>query len=154
MRYPALLFLLAASSTHAAMLEISVTEGGRAPEKFVYELNGERQSLDLRDSHRYSAAFKDKTTNREICREAEYRTGMMMALRDVEKVSGSQYKIEIVGQLSTLEDMEVGEALTCGVNQIPSLVNRAFSDTSVLEIDKTKIMVVDRNVTLLLTIRE
>lgn len=154
MRYTAFLLLLASLSANAATLEVSVAEGNQKPQKYTYTLNGERQRLDLRESHRYNVAFQDKASRKEICREAEYRTGLVVALRDVEKVGETQYKMEVIGQLTNLDGIVNGEAISCGVNQSPSLSNRAFSDTSVLEVNKTKVLVVDRTTTLLLTIKD
>lgn len=153
MRYLALGLLLAAGATNATTLEIAVTEGRSEPQRFSYNLSSDRQTLDLRDSHRYTAAVKDVARKKEICREAEYRTGMLMTLREVEKVSDTQFKIEIIGQTSTLKSLAKGDQLSCGLNQIPDIENRAFSDTSVLEMDRTKAVVVDGKTTLLLTIR-
>lgn len=154
MRYQALLLLIAVGSANAATLEVAVSQGSDEPESYTYQLNGERQTLDLRDSGRYTVAVEDKPRKKDICREAEYRTGMVMTIRDVEKPAKGQYKIELVGQLSNLKALEEKGKLDCGVNMVPVIENSAFSDTSVIEVGKPKAMVVDGKTTLLLTIKE
>lgn len=154
MRFLAIFLLCATSAVNAATLEVSVTEANQLPEKFYFDLGEERQTLDLRGSERYTAAFKDARTGSEICRDAEYRTGMMMTLRNLDMTEENHYQIEIIGQLTTLGNLEKGETLACGTNEIPVLSNKAFSDTSVLEVGKTKVLIVDRQTTMLMTVKE
>ncbi|MPQ69254.1 hypothetical protein [Pseudomonas sp. MWU12-2323] len=154
MRYQALLLLFAVGSANAATLEVAVSQGSNEPKSYTYQLNGESQTLDLRDSTRYTVAVEDKVRKKDICREAEYRTGMVMTIRDVEKPAKGQYKIELVGQLSNLKALEEKGKLDCGVNMVPIIENSAFSDSSVIEEGKTKVLVVDEKTTLLLTIKE
>lgn len=154
MRYKALLLLLAAGSANAATLEVSVSQGSHQTERYTYTLNAERQTLDLRESNRYTVAVQDKVRKKEICREAEYRTGMVMTLREVERPGAGQYKIEVIGQVSSLQSVEEKERLSCGTNMAPVIANSAFSDTSVIEVGKPKAMVVDGNTTLVITVKE
>lgn len=154
MRYQALLLFFAACSAQAATLEVAVSQGSSEPERFTYQLSDERQTLDLRDSGRYTVAIQDAVRKKQICREAEYRTGMVMTLRQVEISEDGHYKIEIVGQVSNLKSIEEEGRLDCGVNMKPVIENTAFSDTSVIEVGRPKAMVVDGKTTLLLTVKE
>tara|TARA_R110002124_G_scaffold128157_10_gene288637 strand:+ start:10694 stop:11158 length:465 start_codon:yes stop_codon:yes gene_type:complete len=154
MRYLLLTLLLAASASNAAHLELTVSEGQTQPTTYTYPLSGDLQSLDLRSDHRYDVAIKDDVRNKEICREADYRTGMMLSLRYVDPSPEGKYQIEILGQISSLSSIDVDATLSCGVNQTPTLEYLAFSETSILEIDKTKVLVIDGQTTLLLTIKE
>lgn len=154
MRYQALFLLIAASSANAATLEVAVSQGSHQPEHYNYQLNSDRQTLDLRDSGRYTVAVNDPARKKDICREAEYRTGMVMTLREIERPAPGQYKIEVIGQVSSLQGVEEKGKLACGTNTVPIIHNSAFSDTSVIEVGKPKAMVVDGRTTLLLTIKE
>lgn len=154
MRYQALLLLLAVGSANAATLEVAVSQGTEKPMLYTYQLTGERQTLDLRDSDRYTVAIHDSARKKDICRDAEYRTGMVMNLRDVEKPENGKYKIEIVGQVSHLKSITVQGTLDCGSNMVPVIENTAFSDTSVITVGQQKAMVVDGKTTLLLNIKE
>jgi hypothetical protein len=154
MRYSALFLLLAAGSTNAASLEISVSQGNHEPEFFTYNLTDQPQTLDLRESERYTVAMKDIVRGKEICREAEFRSGMIISLRLVDKPADGQYKVEVIGQISNLKSIDEKERLSCGVNQVPVIENLAFSDTLLVEASKTKVMVVDGTTTLLLTIKD
>jgi xanthine dehydrogenase iron-sulfur cluster and FAD-binding subunit A len=154
MRFQALILGFLAGTANAASLEVAVSEGGNEPLKFSYPLTNVRQTLDLRDSGRYTVAIKDKARGKEICREAEYRTGMVMTLRRVDSEDPGSYKVEVVGQVSSLKAIERKEQLGCGVNMQPVIENAAFSDTSVLLPGKPKVMVVDGKTTLLLTVKE
>lgn len=153
MRLTALALFFAACTANAASLEVSVTQADSAPEKFSYHLNGSKQVLDLRESKTFNAAFKDKA-GRDLCRPGLYRTGMIMTMQDVEKVSDNDYKIEIVGQVTTLNGMKSGTKLSCGTNEEPQLNSRAFSDTTVLTVDRTKALVIDKSTTLLITLKD
>ena len=157
MRLQALIMAIAATAScivSAANLEVAVSQGSQEPIKFTYPLTSERQTLDLRDSGRYMVAIKDKARGKEICREAEYRTGMVMNFRLVEDATPDLYKVEVVGQVSSLKGMEKKEQLGCGVNMQPLIENAAFSDTSVIQAGKPKVLVVDGTTTLLLTVKE
>jgi hypothetical protein len=154
MRYPALLLLFAVGSANAATLEVVVSRGSYEPESYTYQLKGEPQTLDLRESDRYTVAVEDKSRKKDICREAEFRTGLVMTLRDVDKPATGQYKIEFVGQVSHLKSLEEKGRLDCGANMVPVIENSAFSDTSVIEVGKQRVMVVDEKTTLLLTVKE
>ena len=154
MRYQALILLIAASSANAATLEVAVSQGSHQPERYTYQLNAERQTLDLRDAGRYMVAVNDPARKKDICREAEYRTGMVMTLREVERPTPGQYRIEVVGQVSSLQGLQEKGKLACGTNTVPIIHNSAFSDTSLIEVGKPKAMVVDGKTTLLLTIKE
>jgi hypothetical protein len=154
MRNFALCLLFGVGSVNAATLSVAVSQGSHEPVSYQYQLNDRPQTLDLRDSGRYTVAIQDQTRKKEICREAEYRTGMVMTLRQIEKPADGQYKIEVVGQVSNLKSIEEKGQLDCGVNMVPIIENTAFSDTSVIEVGKPKVMVVDGKTTLLLTIRQ
>jgi hypothetical protein len=154
MRYQALFLLFAASAANAATLEVAVSQGTHEPEHYTYQLSDVRQTLDLRDSARYTVAVLDKVRGKEICREAEYRTGMVMTLRQVEDAGPGQYKIEVVGQVSNLKGIDEKAKLDCGVNMQPIIDNTAFSDTSVIVAGRPKVLVVDGKTTLLLTVKE
>lgn len=154
MRYQVLILLMAASNAHAATLEVAVSHDSYDLERYTYQLNGNRQTLDLRDSDRYRVAFKDTATNKMICRDAEYRTGLTMTLRDVEKQEDGRYKIEVIGQVSNLKSMQSQGKLDCGENMVPVIENRAFSDTSVLDVGRPKVMVIDGKTTMILTVKE
>lgn len=157
MRLQALILAVAASTSGAvtaANLEVAVSQGAQEPIKYTYLLTSEWQTLDLRDSGRYTVAIKDKARGKEICREAEYRTGMVMKLRRIDDAAPGQYKVEVVGQVSSLKGIEKKEQLGCGVNMQPLIENAAFSDPSLLEPGKPKVLVVDGTTTLLLTVKE
>jgi hypothetical protein len=154
MRYKALLLLCAVGTANAATLEVVVSRGSYEPETYTYHLNGEQQTLDLRESDRYPVAIEDKSRKKDICREAEYRTGMVMAFRDVEKPAAGQYKIEVVGQVSHLKALEEKGRLGCGPNMVPVIDNTAFSDTSLIEVGRQRVMVVDEKTTMLMTVKE
>lgn len=152
MRPFALIAVLAAGAANAATLDLTIAQGAAEPLRFSYDLNGERQTLDLRDSYRYNVAVKDERRNKEICREAEYRTGLVMTLRDLEQDAEGRYVVELVGQISNLKTIKNGPIFSCGVNQDPVLQNRAFSDTSALEAGRTKVLVIDGKTTVLMTV--
>ncbi|KQW19981.1 MULTISPECIES: hypothetical protein [Pseudomonas] len=154
MRKLALCLLIGVSSANAATLDIAVSQGSHEPVTYQYQLSDQRQTLDLRDANRYTVAVQDKARKKDICREAEYRTGMVMTLRQVEKPADGQYKVEVVGQVSTLKALEEKGRLDCGVNVLPVIDNAAFSDTSIIEVGKPKVMVVDGKTTVLMTVKE
>lgn len=154
MRKLALCLLLAGGTVNAATLEIAVSHGSHEPESYSYQLSDQRQTLDLRESTRYTVAVQDKSRKKDICREAEYRTGMVMTLRQVEMAGEGQYKVEVVGQVSNLKSLEEKGELSCGVNMVPLIENAAFSDTSLIEVGKPKVMVVDGKTTLILTVKD
>jgi len=154
MRNIAFCLLIAGGSANAATLEVAVSQGSQEPESYTYQLSDERQTLDLRESARYTVAVQDKARKKDICREAEYRTGMVMTLRQVEEAGEGQYKVEVVGQVSNLKSIEEKGALSCGANMVPLIENAAFSDTSMIEVGKPKVMVIDGKTTLLLTVKE
>jgi len=154
MRNIAFCLLIAGGSANAATLEVAVSQGSQEPESYTYQLSDERQTLDLRESARYTVAVQDKARKKDICREAEYRTGMVMTLRQVEEAGEGQYKVEVVGQVSNLKSIEEKGALSCGPNMVPLIENAAFSDTSMIEVGKPKVMVIDGKTTLLLTVKE
>lgn len=154
MRKIALCLLVGVGTANAATLDIAVSQGSHEPVTYQYKLSDQRQTLDLRDSNRYTVAVQDKARNKDICREAEYRTGMVMTMRQVENPAAGQYKVEVVGQVSTLKNLEQKGRLDCGVNQLPVIDNAAFSDTSIIEVGKPKVMVVDGKTTVLMTLKE
>jgi len=90
MRNIAFCLLIAGGSANAATLEVAVSQGSQEPESYTYQLSDERQTLDLRESARYTVAVQDKARKKDICREAEYRTGMVMTLRQVEEAGAIQ----------------------------------------------------------------
>lgn len=154
MRYLALSLLFGVTSVNAATLEVAVSQGTHEPTTYQYQLTDKRQTLDLRDSGRYTIAVHDAARKKDICREAEYRTGLVMNMRQVERPEKGQYKVEVVGQVSTLKALQEGVHLDCGVNMQPIIENAAFSDTSVIELGKPKVLVIDGKTTLLLTVKE
>lgn len=154
MRYQLLCLLFAVGTANAATLEVEVSQGSHVSERFTYQLTDQRQTLDLRESGRYPVAIHDKARKKDICREAEYRTGIMMTLRQVEKPADGKYLVEVVGQVSKLNALEEKGRLDCGANVVPVIENAAFSDTSLIEVGRPKVMVVDGKTTLLLTVKD
>ncbi len=61
--------------------------------------DGQAHELDIRDSHRYHAAFVDPATKREICRDGEYKTGLVLKLRSL-PIEGTEQPIEVLGMVS------------------------------------------------------
>lgn len=153
MRYAALFVLMFAGGAQAATLEVNVTQGGSEPKAYTYKLSDQRQALDLREPTRYTLAVHDKARGKDICREAEYKTGMLVTLKQLEKMGEGQYKIEVVGQSSTLKTVEEGVKLSCGTNERPIIENTGFSDTSVLDVTRPKVLVIDGKTTLILTVK-
>ena len=154
MRIAAFCLMLACGTASAATLEVTVTEKLSSPVKYSYELNGTKHKLDLRDAHRYQVAVHDEVRKKDICRDAEYRTGLMMTFNDVNTRSTQEYIIEVVGQISSLDEVEITDRLACGPNQAPKLVHRAFSDTSAIKPGKSKVIVIDGDTTLLLSVTD
>lgn len=154
MRIAALSFLLFCGSVSAATLDVTVTEKHAKPVRYSFALDGTKHKLDLRDAARYTVAVKDEVRNKEICREAEYRTGLLLSLNDISTRSTGEYVVEVIGQISDLSSLETTGRLSCGANQKPLINHRAFSDTSSIEPGKSKVLVIDGNTTLLLSINE
>lgn len=154
MKNLALSLLFGVGSVNAATLDVAVSQGTHEPTNYQYQLTDQRQTLDLRDSGRYTVAVHDAARKKDICREAEYRTGLVMTMRQVEQPAKGQFKVEVVGQVSTLKSLQEGSHLECGINIQPIIENAAFSDTSVIEIGKPKVLVIDGKTTLLLTVKE
>lgn len=154
MKYLALSLLFGVACVNAATLDVAVSQGTHEPITYQYQLTDQRQTLDLRDSGRYTVAVRDVARKKDICREAEYRTGLVMTMRQVERPEKGQFKVEVVGQVSTLKALQEGAHLECGVNIQPLIENAAFSDTSVIELGKPKVLVIDGKTTLLLTVKE
>lgn len=133
----------------ASQAQVTVIHGSNEPEVFTVQLNGKSQDLDLRESHRYHAAFVDPATKREICRDGEYKTGLVLKLRSL-PIEGDLQPVEVVGMVSSLESIKDGVAIKCGTNQEVALSNKSLSDTIRLAPNKTKPMVVDGKWTILI----
>lgn len=185
MRYAAIpLSLAIACTANAATLEVSIADTNGSHERFMYSLDGKRQTLDLRDSNEYMAAFIDPATRKEICTTGEYRTGLMLTLKSLPPVlrevvpvvdpnapqdlssddmpaptfepdpAAAPFNLEVIGQVSNLAALESKGSFGCGVNQKPILENRSFSETVPMFPNRTKAVVVDGTTTLMLTVRE
>lgn len=152
MRWIALMLCLSPLAVNAATTELSVSvaSGNKEPSIYNYPIDGTKHALDLRDGHRYTAAFKDPATKRVICREAEYKTGLMLTLRSLPKAADGSQPIEIIGQVSSLNGIKSGEKFQCGVNQEVSMSSKAFSDTVQVEPNRTKAVVIDGTYTVML----
>jgi len=155
MRLPALLLLSLPLSAHAApaQLVVSVASGAHETVTYSYPLETVKQELDLRESARYDVALKDKATGRDVCREAQYKTGLLLTLRPLTDSAADAHSVEVVGQVSELTSLTDGSALSCGKNQEISLAHRAFSDTVVVEQNRTKAIVIDGEHTVFLKIQ-
>jgi hypothetical protein len=161
MRYTPILFGLLALTAQAAQampeLSITVIHGKEEPSKYRYDLNEQRREIDLRDRHRYNAAFRVPTSKEEICRDGEYHTGLMFTARYVPSAkkdgADTQYPIELIGQISELKDSKPGIELSCGRNTEIEMLNRAMSDTVFVKPNKSKVVVIDNNWTIFLTVK-
>ena len=155
MRWMAMFFLLSPLAVQAATEELNVTiaSGSLEPVIYRYPLNQERREIDLRDSGRYQVAFKDSATKKSICREAQYKTGLSLTLRPLPKEAGAAQMVEVVGLVTKLTGVKDGERLSCGVNQEVSLSHQDFSDTVVVEENRTKAIVIDGVYTVILKIQ-
>jgi hypothetical protein len=160
MRYTPILLALLALSAQAAQampqLSVTVIHGTAEPKKFTYELNEQRREIDMRASFPYSAAFRDPITKKDICRDGEYKTGLMFTARYVPsaKKDGADvlYPIELIGQISDLKDSKPGIELSCGRNTEIEMVNRAMSDTVFVKPNRPKGVVIDNNWTIFLNV--
>ncbi|MCT8162814.1 hypothetical protein IYR97_25885 (plasmid) [Pseudomonas fulva] len=138
---------------HAAPeLQVSVASGSEVPQAFKYAIDGAKYDLDLRDSHRYQAAFKDTATKRDVCREGEYKTGLLLTLRSLPKTGDGAQPVEIIGQVSKLDGVTDGQRFSCGSNQVVKMSNQAFSDTVQVEPNRTKVVVIDGKYTVILKV--
>ncbi|HHH9441210.1 TPA: hypothetical protein ACP32N_003147 [Pseudomonas aeruginosa] len=145
--------LIAFSGAAAAnQAEVSVIVGRNEPVVFNVPLDGELHAMDLRDSHSYSAAFTDPATKREICRDGEYKTGLVLSLRSLPN-EGDDQPLEVVGMVTTLTSITNGAALKCGINQEVKLANRSLSEMLRLVPNKTKPMVIDGKWTVLVRLK-
>ncbi|KPC02213.1 hypothetical protein QO021_29130 (plasmid) [Pseudomonas amygdali pv. lachrymans] len=131
---------------------MSVVSGTEEPQAYHYTLDGNKYELDIRESHRYQAAFKDGATKRDVCREAQYKTGLLLTLRALPKAADGSQPVEVVGQVSTLDSLVDGSRFTCGRNQEVNMGNKAFSDTVQVEPNRTKVVVIDGKYTVMLKV--
>ncbi len=145
---------LAGYAQAVPVVVVSVTEGDKHSYNSHYELTEARHSIDLRDSHPYHVALKDKARGRDVCREADYRTGLYLTFRDTGERTEDAYNIEVIGQVSSVNSVSPGETLSCGQNTIVELGTKAFSDTSLIQVGKPKVIVIDNKWTVLVTIKE
>lgn len=157
---PILLALLAftANAAHAAPeLTITVIHGKAEPAKFRFDLTEQRHEIDLRSPHRYNAAFREPASKKDICREGEYQTGLIFSARYVpdEKKDDDdkQYPIELIGQISELKNSKPGVEITCGRNTEIEMLNRAMSDIVFVNPNRAKVVVIDNNWTIFLTVK-
>lgn len=134
-------------------LKVSVASGANEPVAYKYSTDGSKYDLDLRVSHRYQAAFKDTATKQEVCREAEYKTGLLLKLRALPKEADGSQPIEVIGQVSALDGISEGDRLKCGTNQVVNMSNKAFSDTVRVEPNRTKAVVIDGKYTVMLSLQ-
>lgn len=155
MRWIGFMLCLAPFIAHAASteLQVSVASGSEEPQAYNYAMDGTKYQLDMRDSHRYQAAFKDAATKRDVCREGEYKTGLLLSLRTLPKTADGSQPVEVVGQVSNLEGVTDGQKLACGANQVVKMKNTAFSDTVQVEPNRTKVVVIDGKYTVMLKVR-
>lgn len=155
MRWIAMALCLSPLAVNAATngLRVSVASDRAEPVSYQYPLDDDKQNLDLRASHRYDAAFKDPVTNREVCREGEYKTGLLLTLRSLPKTEDGKQPVEVIGQVSTLDGVKPGITLKCGTNQEVSISTKAFSDTIMVEKNRTKVVVIDGTYTVMVKIR-
>ncbi|MBM5458909.1 hypothetical protein H8F21_15185 [Pseudomonas sp. P66] len=154
MRWIGFMLCLFPLVTHAAATELQVTvaSGSEEPQAFKYPIDSGKYELDLRGSHRYQAAFKDTATKRDVCREAEYKTGLLLTLRPLPKAADGSQPIEVIGQVSTLEGVTEGQRLSCGSHQVVNMSNKAFSDTVQVEAKRSKVVVIDGKYTVILKV--
>lgn len=161
MRYTPILLAILALAAQAAQakpeLNVTVIHGQDEPTKYRYELNESRREIDLRMQHRYDAAFRVPKNKKEICRQGEYQTGLIFSARYVPDAkqdgADSQYPIELIGQISELKSSKPGIELSCGRNTEIEMTNRAMSDTVFVKPDKPKVVVIDNNWTIFLTVK-
>lgn len=156
MRWIAMLLCLTPLAVSAATNElvVSVVEGNREPVAYKYPLDGDKHELDLRDSHRYDAAFKDPATSREVCREGVYKTGLLLTMRSLPKDENGNQPVEVIGQVSTFDGVKPGQKLKCGTNQEVRLSNTAFSDTVQIGQSKTRAVVIDGTYTVMMKVAQ
>lgn len=155
MRWIAMLLCLSPLVAQAATSELSVSviSGKDEPAIYNFPLDGEKHELDLRDSHSRAAAFKDEVTKREICRGAEYKTGLLLTLRSLPQAEDGTNQVELIGQVSTLKGIKDGQQLKCGTNQEVSISNEAFSETILVQGERTKAVVIDGKYTVMVKVR-
>lgn len=153
MRWLTALLIFAPLVANAAQeLQVSVVAGRDEPQAYRFPLNDTKQKLDLRDKHRYQAAVKDNARKREICTEAEYKTGLLLTVRALPQGTDGVQQVEVVGQVSDLDSVVDGVTLSCGTNQVVKMNHQAFSDTVQIEPNRTKIVVIDGKYTVLLKV--
>lgn len=153
MRWLSALLIFAPLLANAAQeLQVSVVVGRDEPQAYRFPLTDTKQRLDLREKHRYHAAAKDKARKREVCTEAEYKTGLLLTLRAFPQGADGAQQVEVVGQVSNLDSVTDGVALSCGTNQVVKMSHQAFSDTVKIEPNRTKIVVIDGKYTVLLKV--
>lgn len=146
------LLLAFSGAAAASQAQVSVIVGTNEPESFLVPLDGQIHEMDLRDAHRYSAAFVDPATKREICRDGEYKTGLVLKMRSLPN-EGAEQPLEVVGMVTTLSSITNGAALKCGTNQEVNLANRSLSEMLRLAPNKTKPMVIDGKWTVLIKLQ-
>lgn len=143
----------AAFTAQAQTLEVSVIQGDSEPVKYHIPVSDHREQIDLRESHNYPVAFVDPATKREICREGVYQTGLLLTLRPIDRTKDAELPLEVIGQISTLDKLQDGKALTCGTDQSPVLSNKPFSDTLQLMQGRPKILVIDNAFTVIVSLK-
>ncbi|WP_439126056.1 MAG: hypothetical protein ACNJA3_29585 (plasmid) [Pseudomonas rhizophila] len=154
MRWIGFMLCLVPLVTQAATaeLQVSVVSGSDEPQAYHYALDGNKYELDIRESHRYQAAFKDGATKRDVCREAQYKTGLLLSLRSLPKAADGSQPVEVIGQVSSLVSLVDGKRFSCGQNQEVNMGNKAFSDTVQVEPNRTKVVVIDGKYTVMLKV--
>ncbi|MGP0171040.1 hypothetical protein ACSVIJ_04080 [Pseudomonas sp. NCHU5208] len=155
MRWMAMLFLFSPVVAQASTEELNVTiaYGTLEPVVYHYPLDQERREIDLRKSDRYHVAFKDTVTKKSICREAQYKTGLSLTLKPLPKEKDGGQKVEVIGLVSKLAGVTDGERLSCGLNQEVTLSHQDFSDTVLVEENRSKAIVIDGAYTVILKIQ-
>ena len=143
----------AAFTAQAQTLEVSVIQGDNEPVKYHFPVSEHREQIDLRESHNYPVAFVDPATKREICREGFYQTGLLLTLRPIDRTKDTELPLEVVGQISKLDQLKDGTSLRCGTNRTPVLSNKPFSDTLQLIQGRPKILVIDNSVTVIVSLK-
>jgi hypothetical protein len=136
------------------VVDVSISKGDTHAYRTHYDLTPARHSIDLRDSHPYHVAVRDKVRGRDICRESDYRTGLHLTFRDTGEGTEAAYSMEVIGQVSSLGSITPGETLSCGQNSEVLMNNKAFSDTFQIQPGTPKAIVIDNTWTVFFTIKE
>lgn len=152
MRWFGLLLIvpLVAQAAPGEILQVSVVSGSDTPQEYNLPLTEHNNQIDLRERHRYHVAAKDLVRKRDVCREDEYKTGLLLSIRPLGKSEDNSQPVEVVGQVSSIVSVADGQKLACGVNQVVKMKHQAFSDTVQVQPGRTKMVVIDGKYTVML----